>query len=1101
MFHRPSAGLFILAVCLAISFPFSSTIAQNTLPDSKVALTAGIEQYDKDNYKAAITEFLKVPEGDTNYTDVRYELALAYLADSAFDKALHTVRDGLALYHCSNRRGFNLLLGHCYDYLGKTDSAIAVYQALAKENPNDHQPLYELGVVYFQQKKYDDAIALWQKALLVNPNHFRSHQMLGSAYLLQGRMTEAFLALETSLAVANDVALARKSITLLDELARQTETVSQPFSAKDKRYQHPLFDEIDEIMHARLALDKAYKVKSVLGDDNLIRVAYMVSEKLNYKPSDTNFVMQYYVPMYRQVFEKDLFDPYILFLFSGFNIDVVEKYVKKQKGDIKDIKQLGYDYYNRILSTRELNFEKRQKAADKYYFETGSNVYISGNLQVVEGKLSFKAGPVKYYKNGVLTAEGDYNNDNKKNGEWHYYYTSGVMRMKEHYDNGKLIGENFRYYGSGYPSYAEIYNAANEVVETRDYDYYGFLTEKNSFENSVKTSTSYYRNGQQNLVLRMKDDKPVDGAYTMLYENGNTRRQVSVVNGKLSGAYKDFFENGQVKEEGNYRNGDREGLITTYNEDGSLHWKLNYGADKLEGPFEEYDTRGQLKSKGTYRNGKKTDIETLYHDNTEYGSIEYRNDKIVGYKFVNPAGKVVESKNDRDLNFVRLYYPNGMKRVEAPLKDGLYEGSVKFYFSTGALKERAVYHADQPDGVNSEYYKSGKLNNESVYVGGKRTGWYNGYYENGALRGHGWLIDGKKEGLWQFFNSNGTLDEESFHLDGELNGPRKQFYNNGKVSYIDYFDNGMLIAAEHFDTSGVRIRRQDFDGGNGTYESFWNNGEKAFTCPVKNGLLHGTMVKYFYNGSLSEKIEMRFGKREGLYEGFGQNGKLTATGLYVDGEKDGRWRYYSESGALDRSTGYKNGEEHGTDTVFYGNGSFVAYNMIADYKDGDQIYFGDSGHVAVILRYKDQDLVGYTYYDRDGKLKPIIPLEKGTGTVTAFYANGNKSAVFSFVENLFEGMQTLYFPNGKESEVRMLKNKDFNGPYKRYFASGKLMYEATYKDDVLTGNEKYYSADGTLERSSDYYWGQLHGLVQRKDASSGKTTTTRYYCGSPIGEQ
>ena len=142
-----------LAFLSSLSLLSFNAVAQDKLKDSKELLDNGIKQFDEGKYKEALTNFLQVQEGDTNYTVANYETALAYLADSAYERAKQVALDGMKLTN-SNKRQLLYLVAHSYDYLGKTDSSVYLYDSLARAYPVDNLAFYEKAVVYYQKKDY-----------------------------------------------------------------------------------------------------------------------------------------------------------------------------------------------------------------------------------------------------------------------------------------------------------------------------------------------------------------------------------------------------------------------------------------------------------------------------------------------------------------------------------------------------------------------------------------------------------------------------------------------------------------------------------------------------------------------------------------------------------------------------------------------------------------------------------------------------------------------------------------------------------------------------------------------------------------------------------
>lgn len=1069
---------------------------QAALPDSRVLLENGIKHYEEGRYKDALQEFLKVHEGDTSYAIAKYEIALTYLADSSYEKARQTALEGLELPD-GNPREFSMTLGHAYDYLKKPDSAIAVYRRLQQQNADDHQPVFEEGVVYLRKKEYDKALELMQQSLLVNPYHYRSHLMLGSTYMLQGRLTEAYIALLVSLLTSNDINVARSSILMLDALAKQTEDANKAYQNKEEKYKHPLYDEIDQIINARLASNKAYKVESVLADDNMVRVSHAIMEKLQYDKDDKNFVMQYYVPLLREVYKEGMFDPFMLLLFSGYNIEAVDKYVKKQKGDMKDVKIITFPYLNKILATRVLPYQERIKAKEKHSIDLASNVYYTGNFETKNNETKVRAGHARLYKRGSLVAEGNYNNEGNKQGEWKYYYTTGVVRLTEQYTNGKVTGEVKKYGTAGQLQYAAKYDANEEMVERREYTHSGILTDVTVVKpKNEKVATSYHANGKEELSLTIRDQKVVDGQYKDYHANGTVSRDLQISGGKMNGPYKEYYDNGVVKESGTYLKGEKHGEFRTFNEDGKPAYVMNYEDGKLDGPYEEYDEKGNLSITGAYKNGRKNGISRFIDKGREYGIVEYKNDAPVSFRFVEEKGKVA-GEDKGDLKALRIYFANGALRSDIPLKDGAFEGEAKFYYSTGALREKTTYNGGLAEGWSIVYYKNGRISSKTYYVKDEKTGEYMGYHENGKLSTTGWMLNGSKEGKWQTYDAAGQLVSESHFLNDELNGPYKQYVNN-KPDYTDLYSKGMLIGMKQYDTTGLILNAARFAAGNGQYKLVFPDGSTYFEAPLKNGLYNGKLNKYYPGGKSMEQGFFYMGSRDSTSVSYFFSGRVSAKGKYRNGGRDGVWQYFTEDGVLARETNYRKGNEHGKDLVYMNGQLHIEYDMVNDYIEGDVIYYGENNAVACVLKYENRDLVGYTYPGKDGKLLPVVPIKNGTATVTSYYPNGKKSAEFNFEQGRLAGKQVTYYTNGQIAEERSLENLDYNGPYKRYYEDGKLLYEAYYKDDQLTGAEVHYNKDGDVVKSYNYENDDLHGVQVVQDAQAPKTTTIYYYHGRPV---
>ncbi|RYD57314.1 MAG: hypothetical protein EOP56_08365 [Sphingobacteriales bacterium] len=1080
---------FTSLICSSLAFFSPDLHAQNGLKDSRELITKGIKLFDEKKYKEALTYFSQVPEGDTNFSTAKYEVALAYLADSSFERSKQVSLEALKLPE-SDRRQLLYLVAHAYDYMGKTDSAVYYYDSLARTYPTDNLAYYEKSVVYFQKRDFDKALPLLEKALLMNPYHYRSHAVLGSIYMQQGRFAEAYMASAAALLFANDINIARGAIGTLSSITNQTKEVSDYYDQRAEGLD--LYAEIDEIIHAKLALNSAYKVPSVMGEDQVVRVAHAIMEKLTYDESSKNFAMHYYVPLFRDIYRKEMFDPFILLLFSGYGIDVVENYAKKQKRDISEVRGFVYPYWDDIVQTRKLNYAKRANAPVKYLYSQSENSYTVGNL--VKGKegLEFKEGKVSFYSGGYLKAEGDFNNAGKKEGEWKYFYHNGIVSLTEQYKNGVIQGEAREYRTNGHLKSVHKYDNDGTQTEEHEYTYNGILDNVTKVLADKERSVTYYHlNGRKQNKLKIKDGLVMDGNYKSHYSNGSLEKEMEIVDGKLNGAYKEYYENGKLKEQATYRKGDRDGIYTTYYENGQKESELNYTRGKADGILTNYDEKGKVSGKVSFKDGKRDGLDIVMTDGREFSIIDYKNNIPVGYRFIGPDGKEIKEASKK-LSSLKLYHPNGNLRSDLPLKDGKIHGQAKYYFNTGKLREVVAYEDDEKNGTSTEYYRSGKTQMVSEYVKGERTGWYKGYYGNGKLSGEGALIDDKKEGVWRFYNVAGKLEREAFYLNNEENGPSKHFDGDGKLRYMDYYDRGLIVRMEQYDASGKIIHQQIYPLGTGKYYFVYPNGNMSFEAQMKNGKYEGAYTSYYPDKSVKETGYYVNNERDSLMVSYFPGGQEQSRGYFRNGKREGRWVSYDFDGKLARETNYLHGNEHGRDKMYHHGELRADYNMDADYMDEDQTFYGEENKIALVYSYKGHDLVGYTYTGQDGKLQPLTLVKNGTGKVITYYPNGKKAVELNLVDNMYDGKMTNYYSNGNLAEEKTYVGTELNGVFKRFFPNGKPAYEATYKDDALNGEEKLYGENGKLLIHAKHVMGEQHGVQLYNEPRTGKSYKLTY---------
>lgn len=1086
----------IACILISVLAPSRKASAQQ-IPfyNSGELIKQGMEEYENGNYKKAREYYEKVPEGDTNYLLSLYERSLAHLQDSGYDKSIALSEKALKGGY-TDRRQLLLNIGTAYDELGKHAEALRFYDSVARLYPHDNRPYYEKAVIEFKQEKYPAAERLLQQSLLLNPYHFRSHYLLGNIYAMEGRLTEAFIALHVSLVCTNDRGMAQGPIGMLSSLAQQTEDVSNFYSSKKPEYSHPLFDEIDEIVHAKLALDKGYALKTPI-DDNIIRQLQVIMEKLSYDSKDSNFVMQYYVPLMKDIYDKDQFDPYVLLLFSEYGITSIDKMAAARKGKAKleDIRKIVFPYLNNILGTRVLDYNKRKATPEQYTYYASDKMLVAGRYADRETK-KFAEGFVQFYEEQSLVAEGHYNAAGKKTGTWNYYYASGIPRLKEQYKDGNLTGEAMAWFDNGMMSRKAIIDDNGIIKERTNYEYDGALESKSVWKGKDEYEVTYYNpDGSVMRVLTLVNEKPKDGSYTILYPGGAVKKEMSFKGGKLDGLFKSYFDNGVLMEAYTYKEGKIDGIYESFYRNGKPEHKFQYVAGKKDGPQEEHYEDGTLSLTRTFHNGKPDGINTYYgKKGTVYGTVTFRDNVPVALKFTSPDGKTLrEAENRKGVNPLEYYNEYGVKKTSMQLDDkGLVQGKASYYNTSGVLSNEIDYKDDEEEGVSVNYYKNGKVNSKRHYKAGKTDGYYEAYFSGGQLRTEGWQKNGNAEGTWHNYWTNGNLQRDFFMVNDELNGPEKNYELNGKLDYITYYDHGRITGLTQYDSTGKVLQETTFDKGNGQYRMLYLNGNPGLECPLLHGKLHGDYTIHSPDKKLLEKGSYVQGKREGEFVTYYPNGKLRLKGTYKNGEKNGSWISYTTDGALEDESHYLDGMSEGVDK-FYVNG-ILRYetNYHEDNKDGTVTIYGEDNKRAGVLYYDNGTLTGYSYEGADGQLLPVTTVTKGTASVRTFYAGGAKAIEFNFVTNCYEGLQKLYFSNGKLAEERMFAGDDYNGVYTRYNPDGSKAVEEQYSKDIQQGIQNRYDKNGKLTFTGVFLDGSPHGPVKMIDGS-GKGMINLFY--------
>ncbi|MEI8278629.1 MAG: hypothetical protein WCG87_02630 [Bacteroidota bacterium] len=1104
-----TTACFLFFLCLTATIQAqpveiaTELVGQPALVDSKEALEKGVEMHEKGNYAKALEYFAQVQEGDTNNVNAVYETVNTLLADSQYVKAKQLALKGIRIQD-ANRRRFLLSLGNAYDYLKMPDSALTIYDSIMRLYPQDHQPYYEKGVSYYSRKKYDSAEYYFQHAVLMNPFHFRSNYMLGLTYLVEGRLSEAFIALECSLLVTSNIEFARKSIGMLILICDETDEINNYFSNREVKYNNPIFEETDQIINVKLAMNSDYKLKSSL-DDKTFRETQMLMEKLSYNAADSGFAMQYYIPLLSKLYKDDMFEPFMMAIFSGYHIEEVDKIQEKYRKRTAEVKKISTDYLENIRSTHVLHYLERQKTREKYHFISKDNIFVVGYFKDVANGI-FDQGPVTIYEYENLLATGAYNNFNQRQGEWKMYYANGNLKKLRTFKDDVEIGEAIDYYDNGNIYKKTQHDEKGMVTKEESYTYRGFL-DNAEIQTSAdeKEYLSYYMNGALERKVAFLKGHAKDGVYNIYYDNGAVKKTIHYANETQNGPYIEYYENGKIREESFYIKGVRDSTHTYFYENGKPHKRFHYSNGKTTGEYEEYYEDGTLFQDGHQtRDFNKINTRSYYDEQGKrYGTLEYRNDTLINVVFNNKDGKIIYQEHATlGLHAYETYFPNGNKKAILQLnKEGKLEGKQTYYYETGAKKEESMYADDDLDGPSVEYYKNGIKKLEENYKKGDRDGYYKSYFSNNNVKAEGWYKKGKKQGNWKYYYAYGKLQSQAFYVNDALNGPLRYYNIAAEQEYTDYYDNDVLVAMEEYDTSGRIYRSAEFPRGNGVYVRINTNGIVMFETELKNGFCQGPYIINNAKGNLMEKGFFRFGKKDDSSISYFPNHMVRLKGVYHRGNKTGVWKYYNELGQLETEETMDDGQLEGVKNVYMNNMLRYTFNYHDGYMDGKQFFYGENKEIAGVYIWHDGILVGYTYEENNKQLRPLIPVKNGTADITTYYANGKIGTRFKYSENLYTGTQTMYYSNGQIAEIRNFSNNlMLEGAYNRFYPNGKLYYTTSHSNDEDHGTEYYYDINGKPLITKNWYHGYLHGKAMIVDPNTKEAKTYIYRYAKLLSE-
>jgi len=1078
----------------------SSAQSNNPLINSGDITKRAMALNDAGKHKDAIELLKQVSRSDSNYNDALYQLSYSYYADSEKETSLKYAKQGLVLFPEYFLK-FSLLEANVLDELHREDEAQVVFDQILEKYPQSVNAYFNKSVSLIKKDKNEEAKATLEKGLLIDPYYSNAHYLLGTLFLKDGELIPAMLALNTYLIEMPAGEYASSAVTLLSSISKVTDEVitddKNKIVSKDDN-----FDFLQQIVISRIALDKTYKLKAQL-EDPIVRQIQVVDEKLQYNKNDKGFCMQFYVPLYQQVFANNDFEPLIFTMFSGLGNKTVDNWEKKNKKQADLFLSYAAAYWDKIRSTRVLDYEQRKIATDNYLFSNGVVFGKGAYSKDKNGNYQFTGKCEFYSDNGNVKTEGSFNNDYKKEGTWTFYYDDGKVKEKAVYKNGEQMGVDEGWWDNGNRNYTETLTADKVNGIQTIYYYNDNIKSVSTYKDDKKNgpSKSYNTYGELTYTTNYVDDKEDGDARSFYGASGKLKDEVTYKNGKAQGIYKGYAENGTVTSQGQFVDDLKQGFWSTYFDDGAIEEKVTYADNEVTGQFTSYFENGKLSRKGNYTK-KKLDgqLQDYDDDGILYNTAVYEKGKLKEISFYDKSGKTIYSTTTRKGAANIVYYtPDGTKESECYYnKDGNQDGKNIIYYPSGKIKEEEYFKDGVQNGSDITYYANGQKTYECNYTNGDEDGYLKKYYANGQLSQEGWKVAGQKQQRMIYYNNLGDITSIENYLNDDEDG-YAEYKFPGNIPDDEYkYTTGWLEGFTQFDTLGNIISSGQYPQGKGAcvYKNY--NGKISSSGNYDHYILTGNYKTYFYNGKTSADFYYKDNNKDSIYRSYFLNGNIRSEGNYKEGDKNGIWKYYYENGKLSEQEGYKNGSLTGKDDSYNQDGTKDFSTMYKDNnKEGQDIVYGDSNKVVVVLNYKAGQLMSYTYEDKNGVLVQPIIIKEGSGKIIAYYKNGAQSCALSYADNVQQGQQKFFFSNGKLyiEANRVVGYED--GLAKVYYPNGALSSTTNYVLDNTNGAHKAYYPNGKIKADDNYYNDELNGICKYYD-EQGNVKQFVYYHGNLI---
>ncbi len=139
------------------------------------------------------------------------------------------------------------------------------------------------------------------------------------------------------------------------------------------------------------------------------------------------------------------------------------------------------------------------------------------------------------------------------------------------------------------------------------------------------------------------------------------------------------------------------------------------------------------------------------------------------------------------------------KRTKIP-----FTGEVREFYPDGILKAKASVREGRMNGPTRGYYPSGKLHTEETFVDGVSDGLRRRFHEDGAVKAVEEIQLGRLHGRYERYHTNGVLAERATYRGGEPDGLAESWDAVGQPVARVRFDSGRMIEQVFLSGEGTR---------------------------------------------------------------------------------------------------------------------------------------------------------------------------------------------------------------------------------------------------------------------------------------------------------
>lgn len=1076
----------LTAVLLAFCYTASSQKKMEFVDVNKIVneLSKAVDNKTYDKLFQGISE---IPKNDSLYCGILISKSYYLMQEKRYEESLKVYDE--AIEQACDKELLPLKINQAVLYLRTEDfeKSLMVSEEILKSRPYNKSALYNRALALERLKRYEESYLAFQQLIKMNPLEADVHLQLGLLCYKRGLTAQALLALNTWMLLSDDLDTKANQLDALNRMSFTPYTEDPvTFSLTEEEKS---FSTIDKILDQGLALQKSYKTGNDI-DVQLVKQNHILFTYLKDHKLSNGVWSSIYIPLYKKVMDDEKFNEFSYYITQVLKETKLKSSYKKNENDaLKAARELVAFY---LMTTAKSDLE------NEYHYENGL-------LQAVGKTINDKPiGDYVFIDNtGTIITSGSFDTNNEKDGVWKTYYKDGQVAESFTYTNGKKNGVNVGYYPNGQKKFELNFINDEAVGIYQKYTESGALKIKKQLKNSVN-----------------------DGAYLGYFDLGEDVIEYEgfYKNDKLEGVLKEYYSNGALFQETMYKDHQKNGFEKTYNIDGLMVSEVNYQSDEITGENKKFHNNGNRSEISTAKNGYYSGDFTTYHENgqvaiksfyNESGELnglysEYADDGKVWYQYEYVKGKLNSftyfdkngeilsqgKKKAGKLDF-KAYSKNGLLFIEGTYdsRDGKI-GEWKYYNAeSGYLSYKGSYDDNQAIGTHISYYPNGSQKDVNSYVMGLVEDYGASYYPDGKIKAQGFYKKGEKHGTWEDYYADGTLESRAYFDKGIVTKWEENYDVTGRLFSKDLYVEGELKKEVYFKTDGAQQYAITYPIGTETTmrKNYNQKGGLSNEFELKHGILNGSYVGYSDANKVVAKGSYLNNDRHGTFEWFYTNGQVESVKNYKLGRSHGVFKGFYENGSLEYQLEYLNNERHGPFVSYFENGEIdTKSNYIHDKLHGERKQFDHLGNLQFLRFYDHGAFIGYSYLDKNGNLVNMIPVEKETAFVKAFYKDGKVSREYELKNGEIQGTYKVYFVDGKPQATTEYVNGLIQGNEIAYYPNGNVKLKSVYLKDFKHGMEVAYYENGKKKSEMQYVNGKKHGDYKTYN-NNGELISTQEY--------